>query len=80
METTYIIILTSGERKTTLEPKKVMNPSAVETSNHGQVATARTAQSVWPRTILKYLGKSPVKSEPTGTALAARFVATTASD
>lgn len=31
-------------------------------------------------TDLKYLGKRPLKSDPTGTAFEAKFVATTASD
>ncbi len=74
------MMLTSGERKTTFEPKKVKNVAAVATSNHGQVATAKTAHRTWPRMILKYLGKRPVKSDPTGTAFEARLVATTASD
>lgn len=49
---TYIIMLTRGERKTTFELKKVINVAAVLTSNHGQVATASTAQKICPRVML----------------------------
>lgn len=42
----YIMMLTSGERKTTFDPKNVKKVAAVETSNHGQVATEITAQKI----------------------------------
>lgn len=45
-------MLTSGERKTTFDPKKVRNVAAVLTRSHGQVATERTAQKICPRIML----------------------------
>lgn len=40
----------------------------------GQMANARNSTMNWPRGIVKYLGKSNVRSEPKGIMFAAMFV------
>jgi hypothetical protein len=51
-EKTYIMMLTSGDRKTTFDPRNVRNVAAVLTMSHGHVATERTAQKIWPLMML----------------------------
>lgn len=46
------MMLTSGDKNTTLDPRKVMNVAAEETKIQGQVATAKHAQNTCPRTML----------------------------
>lgn len=50
---TYIMILTSGDRKTTFELKNERNLAAEETRIQGQVTIDRIAQRTWPRMMLE---------------------------